>query len=124
MLGIVYGFLLALVGFNMLVYISLKQIVALYYSFYIGCFVVMNLGYEGFAFSWFYPNSPQLQNYSTLFFMVLHGVCGLIFLSSYLPLSRKQSPLSRMLKLYVAVGIVSSVIAIFAITPAHVVDCL
>ncbi|WP_428587235.1 sensor domain-containing diguanylate cyclase [Shewanella sp.] len=112
-LGIVYGFLLALVGFNMLLYISLKQIVALYYSFYIGCFVVMNLGYEGFAFSWFYPNSPQLQNYSTLFFMVLHGVCGLIFLSSYLPLSRKQSPLSRMLKLYVAVGIISSVIAIF-----------
>jgi len=93
-------------------YISLKQIVALYYSFYIGCFVVMNLGYEGFAFSWLYPNSPQLQNYSTLFFMVLHGVCGLIFVASYLQLNRCKSQAYLMLKLFVAVGLVSSIVSI------------
>lgn len=111
-IGVIYGFLLALIGFNVLLYVSLKQVVALYYSCYIGCFVVMNLGYEGFAFPWFYPNSPQLQNYSTLFFMVLHGVCGLIFLTSYLQLNKSQPWLTWTLKLYVAVGIVSSIIAI------------
>ncbi|KFZ38017.1 hypothetical protein HR45_05760 [Shewanella mangrovi] len=111
-IGVVYGILLVLVGFNILLYATLKHSVALYYALYIGCFIIMNFGYEGFGFSWLYPNSPQFQNYSTLFFMVLHGASGLVFVSHYLQISAKKSPLRRLLQIYIIAGILGGAISV------------
>ncbi len=105
--GVMYGVLLALVGFNLVLFITLKQLYALYYSIYISCFIVMNIGYSGYGFSWLYPNSPWIQNYSTLFFMVLHGVCGLIFVSNFLHLSKHMPILKKAIYLYIDLGLLA-----------------
>ena len=102
--GVLYGVLLALIGFNVVLFSTLKQLYALYYSIYIGCFIVMNFGYSGYGFSWIYPNSPGVQNYSTLFFMVLHGICGLLFVSNFLNLSNRMPSLNRGLRIYIGAG--------------------
>ncbi len=98
--GVLYGILLTLVGYNLLLYITLKQPDALYYSLYISCFIMMNLGYNGFGFNWLYPHSTWLQNYSTLFFMVAHGVCGLIFVAHFLLLKERMPRLNRAIYIY------------------------
>lgn len=115
--GLLYGILIALVGFNFVLYTTLKQLYALYYSIYISCFIVMNFGYNGYAFAWLYPNSSWLQNYCTLFFMVLHGVCGLIFVSNFLHLRTNMPRLYRLICLYIAAGLIS--IVTFIILQMH-----
>ncbi|QSX32328.1 GGDEF domain-containing protein [Shewanella avicenniae] len=107
-MGVLYGILMALVGFNLLLYATLKHSVALHYSLYIGCFLVMNFGYEGFAFSWLYPHSSSFQNYSTLFFMVLHGASGLLFVCSYLQIPLNKSRFRQWVTSYSILGLIAS----------------
>lgn len=122
MSGILYGILLALVGYNVILYFTLKQADSLYYCLYIACFVVMNLGYSGYAFLWLYSNYPVIQNYSTLFFMVLHGVCGIIFASHFLHLSTHLPKLQRSLRVYITLGIVG--ISLFVLLQQHLLSAV
>ncbi|WP_165311192.1 diguanylate cyclase [Vibrio ziniensis] len=117
MSGILYGILFALVGYNIILFFTLKQADSLYYCLYIACFIVMNLGYSGYAFLWLYPDSPTIQNYSTLFFMVLHGVCGLIFVSHFLNLPARMPKLERFIQGYITCGI--AVISLLVILQKH-----
>ncbi len=91
------SFILALVGFNFVLYITLKQRYALYYCCYISCFIIVNLSYNGFGFAWFYPDSVFIQNYCTLIFMILHGVTGLAFVSSFLFTQKYMPRFSRLI---------------------------
>ena len=110
--GILYGILLSLASLNFVFYIALKRPYTLHYSIYIICFVAMNFGYNGYAFSWIYPGSPATQNYSTLFFMVLHGACGLIFVSSFLNLPSRTPRLHRITNAYTAIGLAAAIFSI------------
>ena len=112
--GVLYGVLLTLVGLNLVLFTAFSRPEALFYSIYIGCFIVMNLGYNGYAFAWVYPGSALIQNYCTLFFMVLHGVCGLMFVSSFLDLARQWPGLFRLVRWYIAIGLIAIVAAIIA----------
>lgn len=105
--GILYGILLTLIGLTLVLFTIFGKTEALYYSTYIGCFILMNLGYNGYAFAWIYPGSIALQNYSTLFFMVLHGACGLLFVSRFLDLASRKPMLFRILRLYIAAGLLA-----------------
>ncbi|MGY2576053.1 sensor domain-containing diguanylate cyclase [Vibrio sp. C8] len=122
MSGILYGILLALIGYNVILYFTLKQADSLYYCLYITCFVVMNMGYSGYAFLWLYPNFPVIQNYSTLFFMVLHGVCGIVFASHFLHLSTHLPKLQRSLRVYITLGIVG--ISLFVLLQQHLLSAV
>lgn len=89
--GLIYGILLALIGFNLVLYLTLKKQYALYYCLYISCFIIVNMSYNGFGFAWVYPDSVFIETYNTLIFMVLHGITGLIFVSNFLS-AKKYSP--------------------------------
>ncbi len=115
--GVLYGILFALVGYNIILYFTLKQADSLYYCLYISCFIVMNLGYSGYAFMWVYPQSPTIQNYCTLFFMVLHGVCGLLFVSNFLDMPSKMPKLASFVRYYILFGI--SAISVFVLLQMH-----
>lgn len=110
--GIVYGVLLALVGFNLVLYSSLKQLDALLYSIYISCFIIVNLSYNGYGFAWFYPNSLFIANHLTLIFMVFHGVSGLVFVSNFLEIRTRTPKLHLGLNIYNALGIIAMVVLI------------
>lgn len=112
--GIVYGILLALVGFNLILYSSLKQLDTLYYSIYISCFIIVNPSYNGYWFAWVYPNSLAITSYFTLIFMILHGVTGLIFVSNFLQFHKYRPKLNRGLQIYSAIAILT--MAVFIIT--------
>ena len=115
--GLLYGVLLTLIGYNVVLYLTLKQTVSLYYCLYISCFIIMNLGYSGYAFAWMYPNSPLLQNYATLFFMVFHGVCGLLFVACFLNLPTRMPKANRVLKTYSIIAVAASIV--LCVTQQH-----
>ncbi len=93
--GIVYGFLLALLAYNAILYLSLRSSRYLYYALYLAMFVAMNVAYTGHGYAWLWSDSLAWQQWSNPVLMFLYGVSGLMFatrfldLRVYLPRARK-----------------------------------
>ncbi len=84
--GIVYGFLLALMAYNAILYFSLRSSRYLRYSIYLAMFVAMNIAYTGHGFAWLWPESVHWQQWSNPILMLLFGVSGLLFAIRFLDL--------------------------------------
>jgi len=84
--GVVYGFLLALMAYNAILYFSLRSTRYLRYSIYLAMFIAMNIAYTGHGFAWLWPNSVNWQQWSNPILMVLFGVSGLLFAIRFLDL--------------------------------------
>ena len=84
--GVVYGFLLALMAYNAILFASLRNSRYLLYALYLAMFVAMNVAYTGHGFAWLWPNSVHWQQWSNPVLMVLYGVSGLVFAIRFLDL--------------------------------------
>lgn len=84
--GVVYGFLLALMAYNAILYASLRSTRYLLYAIYLAMFVAANMAYTGHGFAWVWPNSVNWQQWSNPVLMVLYGVSGLLFAAQFLEL--------------------------------------
>jgi diguanylate cyclase (GGDEF)-like protein len=84
--GIVYGFLLALLAYNAILYLSLRSTRYLYYALYLAMFVAMNAAYTGHGYAWLWPDSLVWQQWSNPVLMLLYGVSGLVFAIRFLDL--------------------------------------
>ena len=85
--GIVYGFLLALIAYNGILYASLRGTRYLSYALYLAMFIAMNLAYTGHGYAWLWPDSPGWQQWSNPILMFLYGASGLVFATRFLDLS-------------------------------------
>jgi diguanylate cyclase (GGDEF)-like protein len=84
--GIVYGFLLALMAYNAILYLSLRSTRYLYYALYLALFVAMNVAYTGHGYAWLWPESLAWQQWSNPILMFLYGTGGLAFAIRFLDL--------------------------------------
>ncbi|MDV7391540.1 7TM-DISM domain-containing protein, partial [Arthrospira platensis SPKY1] len=50
--GLLYGFLLALIGYNTMLYFGLRKGGHLDYALYLGCFLATSLAYSGNGYAW------------------------------------------------------------------------
>lgn len=82
--GIVYGFLLALIAYNSMLYIGLRSRRYILYSFYLATFLLLNVAYTGHGFAWLWPGQVSLQLWIIPFLMGLCGIAGLSFAASFL----------------------------------------
>ena len=84
--GIVYGFLLALLAYNAILYLSLRSTRYLFYALYLAMFVAMNVAYTGHGYAWLWPESLVWQQWSNPVLMFLYGASGLMFAIRFLDL--------------------------------------
>lgn len=84
--GVVYGFLLALMAYNAILFASLRSSRYLYYALYLAMFVAMNVAYTGHGFAWLWPGSVHWQQWSNPVLMFLYGTGGLLFAIRFLDL--------------------------------------
>jgi diguanylate cyclase (GGDEF)-like protein len=82
--GFVYGFLFALLAYNAILYIGLRSRRYILYAIYLATFALLNIAYTGHGFAWLWPESVGLQLWIIPFLMVLTGITGLMFASSFL----------------------------------------
>ncbi|MDH5637150.1 MAG: sensor histidine kinase [Nitrospinota bacterium] len=61
--GLVFGCLLVVFFYNMLLYFSLRDITYLHYILYILSLLLMIFTYSGYAYQYVWPLSPRLQNW-------------------------------------------------------------
>lgn len=84
--GVVYGFLLALMAYNVILYASLRAGRYISYAFYLAAFVLMNVAYTGHGYAWIWPESTAWQQWSNPILMTLYGISGLLFAVRFLDL--------------------------------------
>jgi len=97
--GALYGFLLALLAYNLMLFAGLKERNNLNYSIYLGAFILLNLSYTGHAGAWLWPQSLLLKQYATLLLMGAFAWLGLHFARHFLELDAHAPRLSRGVRL-------------------------
>lgn len=89
--GLVYGVLLALLSYNLMVFFTLKSKRYLYYSVYLLAFILMNLSYTGHGFDYFWPQATQWQQWANPLLMVVYAVSGFAFAIAFLQVKQRLS---------------------------------
>ena len=111
--GILYGFLLALLAYNAVLFFGLRAASHLYYSLYLLGFIAVNLAYTGHGFVWVWPLHPEFQGFIILVLMVLFGALGLVFANQFLDTRVEAARVWWWMRLLVWGGVVG--IAILAL---------
>jgi diguanylate cyclase (GGDEF)-like protein/hemerythrin-like metal-binding protein len=86
--GFLYGYLVALLVYNTILFITIKDRRYLLYAGFMAAFVAMNLSYTGHGFQWLWPDHVWLQRWIIPNLMMLFMVLGLMFARSYLDTPR------------------------------------
>lgn len=82
--GVLYGFLLGLMGFNLMLYATLKRRNHLFYSAYLASYLLLNIVYTGHGFAWLWPEQTWFQYMFPAFSMVMYALGGLLFAAQFL----------------------------------------
>jgi diguanylate cyclase (GGDEF)-like protein len=89
--GFLYGFLFALLAYNVMLYAGLRDLRYILYSLYLGMFLLMNISYTGHGFQWIWPDHASWARWSNPILIVLYAASGLIFALRFLD-TRKHFP--------------------------------
>ena len=89
--GILYGTILALAAYNLMLFFSLRSRRYLTYTLYLSAFVLMNVAYTGHGVRFLWPDSPQWQQWAIPILMMLVMLLGFLFATTFLD-TRKHFP--------------------------------
>lgn len=82
--GFVYGAILGLVAYNLMLYLGLRSSLYLYYSIYLLSFFVLNISYTGHGYQWVWPELPEWQQWANPLLILACSISGLIFAAHFL----------------------------------------
>jgi len=89
--GFLYGLIIALLLYNLILYLRLHFHRYLFYVIYLGFFLLMNLTYTGHGYYLIWPDSAFIQKWAHPFFISLFAFSGIIFAFEFLQ-TRKHFP--------------------------------
>lgn len=93
--GFVYGVILAMIAYNLMLFIGLRSNHHLLYSIYLLCFLLMNASYTGHGFQWLWSGSPDWQQWLNPVFMYTYMASGLVFATYFLNIQASFPLVSR-----------------------------
>lgn len=82
--GLLYGAILSLLVYNMMLFAALKESRYLYFSVYLGSFIAGSIAYTGHGLQIFWLNSVYWQQYANPVLMTVFNVSGLAFALRFL----------------------------------------
>jgi diguanylate cyclase (GGDEF)-like protein len=107
----VYGFIAAMMLYNLFLFLSIKARYHAYYVLYLSFFVLMNMSYNGLTFKWFFPHDPVIQNWAQSTTIFLFLISGLMFAQSFLNLKhyfpRLDQATSWLILFFIATMVIS-----------------
>lgn len=105
--GFLYGFLAALIIFNVALFFGLRERGHLYYSLYLASFIALSLCYTGHGLGWLWPEAPGVQRFAILLAMVGFSCCGLLFAAEFVGLRRDRPQLARVVAAIALLGLLA-----------------
>lgn len=100
--GMFYGILLVMVLYNGLVWLWTREANYAWYCLYLLAFSAMNASYSGFAFQFFWPDSPRWSNWGHTVFIFTFQVIATLFSMSFLESRTRLPRLHRVLQGFLA----------------------
>jgi diguanylate cyclase (GGDEF)-like protein len=94
--GLLYGAVLSLLVYNLMLFSGLRDRRYLYFAFYLGSFLAMNLAYTGHGSQLVWGQSPRWQQFSNPLLMTLFNVAGLLFALKFLDLKQSYPRIRRL----------------------------
>lgn len=110
--GALYGFLLALVAYNAMLYAGLRERSYLDYALYLGAFILTDLAYTGHGYALLWPSHAGLQRFVILVMMVVFCALGLRFARGFLCLDETAPHLDRSVRRYAQGGLAAIGLAV------------
>lgn len=98
LLGVYSGALLAMLVYNLLLFISLRERTYLYYVAYLASFGLTQLVFNGMAYQFLWPNSPNWGNRAAPIFMGLTGLLLTLFSRDFLSLKQNWLAADRVVR--------------------------
>jgi len=102
--GFLYGFIFALLAYNLMLFAGLRAKRYLLYSLYLSAFLLMNISYTGHGSAWLWPNHTTWAQWSNPILMLLYGTLGLLFALRFLDTRRHFPRLHRAVLIYAGAG--------------------
>jgi diguanylate cyclase (GGDEF)-like protein len=121
-LGLVHGFLLALVVTYGLLWLALRETSLLRYVAYVAAYLYMHLSYSGVAARMAWPDSPEIARYAILVGMVLFSSAGLWFARDFLRVAHWAPRLDRVVAWLVRIALLAMAVCIVTDRPAAAVS--
>ena len=111
--GFIYGILIAMLLYNLVLFLSIRENVYASYVNYILFFILMHSTYNGHLYGLFWPSFPLWSNWAHSIFIYMFIGSGIYFLISFLDLKKLMKKNYRL-----ACGFALVLIASFFITAA------
>lgn len=100
--GMFYGILLVMMLYNGLIWLWTREANYAWYCLYLLAFSMMNASYSGFAFQFFWPDSPRWSNWGHTVFIFTFQVTATLFSMTFLESKTRLPRLHRVLKGFLA----------------------
>lgn len=98
--GMFYGILAVMVLYNAFIWTSTRDRNYLAYCAYLLAFFAMNASYNGFAYQYFWPESPRFSNWAHTPFIFGYQVVALWFSMNFLESRRRTPRVHRLMQAY------------------------
>ena len=117
-LGVYFGILFAMLSYNMILYISIRESVYLYYVSFVTLNFLFQLGLMGVSFKYLWPGAPYWANISLPFFIFTAFFFGTQFTRGILNTSRNIRRIDAVLKAFLYLAAAGAVISL--VTPYNI----
>ncbi|MEP7102127.1 MAG: diguanylate cyclase [Burkholderiales bacterium] len=121
-LGLVHGFLLALVATYGLLWLALRETNLLRYVAYVGSYLYMHLAYSGVGARLVWPDAPAVAQFAILVGMALFSSSGLWFARGFLGLAEFAPKIDRAVAWVVRIALAAMLLCVLANWKAAAVD--
>lgn len=111
--GLYNGLLIAMLLYNLLLYLSLRDINYLYYVLYIAGANLFQLSLNGHAYEYLWPQSPWWANHATPFFIAFSLFWIIQFSRSFLRLSELLPRTDRLFRICLGISATLAIAALF-----------
>ncbi len=107
------GIMLVMLLYNFFIFFSLRTKIYLKYVLYILLVYLAQSIFQGYAFKYFWPGSPQFNNYASLILPSLTVVVGLIFIYDFLNVKRITPKARSLFVIFIAASSLGIILSLF-----------
>lgn len=111
-LAMIYGVLLAMMFYNLFIYLSVRDRSYLYYILYIGSFGLYQVSVNGLGVQYLWPNWPWWANASTPFLIGAAGLFGCQFARGFLHTRENSVWIDRLLIALMGLGVLTMIVSL------------
>ncbi|MDM8526087.1 7TM diverse intracellular signaling domain-containing protein [Desulfococcaceae bacterium HSG8] len=115
-LGVYYGIILAMIFYNLFLFLSVRDVAYLYYTLYVSAFGIFQLAFNGLAQKYLWPYASVWWSNRLVFFFLGMGVCSVVQFSRSFLHTRDYAPKSDRILLLLMAAVSSEGVLLFFIS--------